>query len=59
MLIAFKVMKKDIDDEYDFFWRGIFLGLVSTFAFIIYGIGYLLVTIPYKLLFGKRCNNGK
>ena len=55
MLITFKILKMDIFDcsEYNLFWAGMLGGPVATCIVTFIGIMYLLVIIPYRILFGK------
>lgn len=49
-LIIFKMLKEDIFESYNFFWICIAGGPITIILGILFGIGYLAIIIPYKLL---------
>lgn len=53
ILIVFKITKTDISDidNDNLFILGVSLGLITPILAIIFGILYLAIVIPYKLLF--------
>ena len=54
MLIFHKVTHEEIEEwDYKPILGISFAGPILSVIFIVLGIGYLLIMIPYKLLFGK------
>lgn len=49
-LIIFKIIKEDIFELYNLFWIFIAGGPITFILGILFGIEYLAIIIPYKLL---------
>lgn len=60
MLIFYRIVEGEVtEDEYKTIFGISFFGPLLTGILIIWGLGYLLITIPYRLIFWKGKDDEK